>query len=202
MLDRSSVAPPLDLTIGTPANVTWSAGQLTINTETLIASTGAATKVIDAIKAADAFTFEAWMAPSATEAYLQRVVTLSTTNSDLAATLMSTDTHFEFRMRGAMTDSNGLPSLSTTTGTIALAPMHVVLTSAANGERKIYIDGALRASDTLGGDLDSWGTGHRLGLADEIDGGRAWFGTFDLVAIYARALTLEQVQQNRAAGPL
>ena len=201
VVDRSGVGTALDLTIANPTNVTWGDGTLTIVTDTLVASPAVATKVLDACRAADAMTLEAWITPSVVGGFFPRVVTLSASNNDLAATLMAIDSHFEFRMLGPMTDANGLPSLNTPDNTVALMAIHVALVSEPGGMRRTYVDGVERATDGRGGDLASWGTQHRLGLGNEIDGGRPWLGTFDLVAIYSRALTASEIAQNRTAGP-
>jgi hypothetical protein len=205
VLDRSGVAPALDLEIASASTdlVTWATGTLTVTGETLIASPGAATKILDACRASDAVTLEAWLTPAtATAAYLPRVVTVSSSNSDLAVTLMTLGTHYELRMYGPMTDTNGLPSLNTADGTVVVGtPVHVVLVSEPGGARRIYVDGVERAADMLGGDLSAWGPQHRIALANELDGGRAWLGTYDTVAIYARALTAAEIEQNRLAGP-
>ncbi len=200
--DRSAAGTPLDLAIQDPSAVTWSAGRLTLDSETLVASPGTADKIRDACRDADAFTLEAWIAPTAVGGFFPRVVTLSITNSSLAVSLLAIDDHFELRMLGPMTDANGLPSLNSPAGTVAVAPIHVALVSEPGGMRRIYIDGIERAADDRGGDLASWGTGaFRLGLGNEIDGGRPWLGTFDLVAIYAAALSPTEIATNVAAGP-
>jgi hypothetical protein len=201
VVDRSTVGAPLDLEIQDPAAVTWSPGRLTLDSETLLVSLEA-DKVRDACRDADAFTLEAWIAPSAVGGFFPRVATLSITNSSLAMALLAIDDHFEFRMLGPMTDANGLPSLNSPAGTVSVAPIHVALVSESGGARRIYVDGMQRATDVRGGDLASWGTGaFRLGLGNEIDGGRPWLGTFDLVAIYAAALSPAEVAANFAAGP-
>jgi len=206
VMDRSGVAPAVDLTIPDAAPITWGTGQLTINAETLIASPTAAIKIRDACRDADAFTLEAWIAPSMVGGFFPRVVTLSVTNSSLAMALLAIDDHFEFRMLGAQTDTNGLPSLNSAAGTVVVvppqAPMHLALVSEPSGARTIYIDGVERGSDMLGGDLSSWATGDfRLGLGNEIDGARPWLGTLDLVAIYSAPLSPADVATNFAAGP-
>jgi Concanavalin A-like lectin/glucanases superfamily len=202
VMDRSGVGSALNLTIGTPAAATWGTGTLTVTGENQVASAAAATKILDGCRAADAFTLEAWLQPTQIiTAYFARIVTVSSSNSDLAASLLAVNDHFELRMRGPMTDSNGLPQLSSAAGTIALAQMHVVIVSEAGAARRIYINGVESVTDVLGGDLASWGAGHRFGLGNELDGGRQWLGTFDLVAVYARALSAVEVAQNFAAGP-
>ncbi|MGE0401767.1 MAG: LamG domain-containing protein [Kofleriaceae bacterium] len=202
--DRSGVGTPVDLTVGDANRVTRADGRLTITQATSIMSPDPATKIVNACRDADAVTLEAWIVPRVVDAStLTRIVTLSSSESSLAVTLLAANTHYEFRLDGPMTDTNGLPSLNTAGGTIVLDTLrHVVLVTAPGGARRIYLDGVQVANDTLGGDLAGWGTtGHRFAVGNEINGNRAWLGTFDLVAVYARALSLAEVQQNFAAGP-
>jgi hypothetical protein len=202
--DRSGVNPAVNLVVADPTRVQWTPGQLTITQATIIASAAAATKIVSGCRDADALTLEAWIIPRAIDnSTLGRVATLSSSNSSLAVTLMALASHYEFRMDGPMTDQNGLPSLSTADNTHVVDVLrHIVLVSGPAGGRRIYIDGVQVAADQLGGDLASWGTtGHRFAVGNEIDGNRAWIGTYDLVAVYARALTQADVQQNFAAGP-
>lgn len=199
--DRSGVGAPLNLAIPQPASVTWGDGVLQVTAPTLIESGVPAMKLIEACRAANEVTLEAWITPTSIAAGYLRVVTLALNNSDLAITLMAIGDHFEFRMRGPMTDSNGLPSLNSPAGTVALAPTHVVLVSESSGARYLYVNGVVQANDARGGDLSAWGATHRFGLASEIDGTGPWLGTYDLVAVYARALTAEEVAINYAVGP-
>jgi hypothetical protein len=201
VIDRSGFGIALDLVIPDPTRVTWGNGTLTVTAATLVASPQAATKVLDACRGADAVTLEAWLTPAAIAGGYPRVASLASTNSDLAITLMAINDHLEFRMRGPMTDSNGLPSLNSPAGSVTVARMHVALVSEAGGTRRLYIDAVERATDQRGGDLSAWGAGHRVGLASELDGTGPWLGTYDLVAIYARALTADEVGANFAAGP-
>ncbi len=202
--DQSGVSPPLDLVISEPGRVQWGTGTLTITQANTIASEEPASKLVAGCRDADAFTLEAWIIPGAIDgATLGRVATLSSSNSSLAVTLMALGSHYEFRMYGPMTDTNGLPSLNTANDTHVVGTLrHVVLVSAPSGDRRVYLDGMQVAADQLGGDLAIWGTAaHRFALGNELDGNRVWRGTYDLVAVYARALTLTEVQQNFAAGP-
>jgi hypothetical protein len=201
VLDRSGFGAPLDLVIPDVSKVVWGVGSLTVTEATLIASPQTATKVLDACRDVDGVTLEAWFQPAAIASGYPRVVSLATNNSDLAITLMARDSRFEFRMRGPLTDSNGLPSLNSPDGTVQLQRTHVALVSAPDGTRTLYVDGIARATDVRGGDLASWGTSHRFGLASELDGVGSWLGTYHLVAIYARALTAAEVATHFALGP-
>jgi hypothetical protein len=192
VMDRSGVNPPVNLVIADTTRVTWAVGTMTITQPTVAASAAAAAKIAETCRDADALTLEAWIIPRA----------IDNATLGLAVTLMALASHYEFRMDGPMTDANGLPALNTANGTHVVDVLrHIVVVSAPGGERRIYLDGQQVALDTLGGDLGSWGTTHRFAVGNEIDGNRAWVGTYDLVAVYARALTLAEVQQNFAAGP-
>ncbi|MCA9070026.1 MAG: DUF1595 domain-containing protein, partial [Planctomycetaceae bacterium] len=48
--------------------------------------------------------------------------------------------------------------------------------------------------------LTNWKDSYRLALANELTGDRPWEGTFYLVALYRRALTPQEVEQNFKAG--
>ena len=61
--DRSGVSPALDLVISKPDQVQRGKGVLAITGNTLIHTPGPATKIIDAIKVANAITIEAWVEP-------------------------------------------------------------------------------------------------------------------------------------------
>ena len=80
---------------------------------------------------------------------------------------------------------------------------HVVLTYDPVNGRRLYVNGKFT------GDVDRAGRRHRsrdwddtfaLVLGNETSSNRQWQGVMRLVAIHNRALTLEQIQQNFAAG--
>lgn len=202
-----SVDPPVDLTIpAAPAGAaTWGMGSLTISGNIVIQSAAAATKMITACKATNAASLEAWITPAASQPNgFPRVVTLSQDDNSLGLALFGIGSHYELRLRGPATDANGLPPLSTANDTMTPnALQHVVLTTAATGERHIYINGDSVASDTNGGSLASWLTTYRFVIGNETVGGnRDWRGTFHTVALYSRALSAEEVTQNFQVGPL
>jgi hypothetical protein len=77
---------------------------------------------------------------------------------------------------------------------------HVAYTRDPSGAARIYINAQQTAKRQIGGDLSNWDSTYRLTLANEMIGGRPWLGTFRLVAIYQRALTPEEIQENYQAG--
>ena len=64
----------------------------------------------------------------------------------------------------------------------------------------IYVDGEVAVSGDITGNLSNWDLGYSLILGNEASGDRPWLGSFDLVAIYGRALSFEEVSQNYLVG--
>jgi VCBS repeat-containing protein len=207
--DVSGVGTPLDLTVQDSAAISWiSGGGLAVNASTMIASAGAATKVIDAAKANDEITLEAWVKPANTiQDGPARIVTLSqdlyNRNFTLGQGLWGTQSSalYDVRLRTTGTSDNGQPSLTSPDGSLTTDLTHVVYTRDASGAATIYIDGVQRASRTVDGDFSNWDESYRLALANELTGDRTWLGEFYLVAIYDRALSQAEVSQNFEAGP-
>jgi hypothetical protein len=206
--DVSGVGEPLDLTIDSLAAVSWIAGGLAVNSPTIVQSEVAATKVISACQLADEITIEAWIEPAnTTQDGPARIVTLSADSSNRNFTLgqglwdgQPSDL-YDARLRTTATSNNGTPSVSSPAGSLALVLSHVVYTRDVSGSAKIYIDSVERASGAVGGDLSNWDQGYPLALANELTQDRPWLGEFHLVAVYARALTQAEVNQNFNAGP-
>lgn len=198
--DTSGVAPPLDLAIDTEAAVTWGAGTLQINAEVIIASPVAALKIETAVEASDELTVEAWVAAAnTTQSGPARIVSMSPDTSVRNFTLGQERTAYSTRLR-ASANSDGRPVASTPPNQVATdALTHLVVTRSQAGERRMYVDGVLRSSSTIGGSLGNW-SAYPLGIANEAVGGRLWLGTFHLVAVYGRALTDSEVSANFAAG--
>jgi hypothetical protein len=88
---------------------------------------------------------------------------------------------------------------TTATGVVTTGLQHVVFTRDSAGNAKTYVNGTQVATGTLGGNLSAWAS-YKLGLGNEIGGGRPWLGTVHLVAVYSRALTAAEVHQNLLAG--
>ncbi len=205
--DISGVGDAMDLIIGDPGNVTWADYTLTVNNATILSSAGAATKLIDTITQTNEITIEAWLTPTnVTQDGPARIITLSTDTSERNFTLgqglwgsLPSDT-IDVRFRTTATDLNGQPSLTTSAGTMSANLTHVVFTRNIDGNAKVYINNSLVAEDVVAGDLSNWDTTYAFALANEITGGRPWFGTFHLAAIYSQALTAGQIAQNYNAG--
>ncbi len=200
--DVSAVGVPLDLELADPSAVVWNDGFLSVISSTVIQSPGAATKLIDAGKASNAITVEAWIKPANTiQSGPARIVTLSANPSVRSFTLGQSGGLYDARLRTTATTDNGIPSVSTGYGALATDLTHVVYTRDPSGEVRIHIDAVQQAAGTVDGTLSNWDDTYRFALANELTLDRAWLGELHLVAVYDRALTPSEVVQNHQAGP-
>ncbi|MEM7279818.1 MAG: PKD domain-containing protein, partial [Pseudomonadota bacterium] len=204
--DTAGQGIPLNLNILDTNEVTWIPGGLRVDTSAEIRSPGPASKLIDAARANNAFTMEAWLKTAdLTQNGPARVVSISENSSSRNLTLgqgvyNNGGDRIEVRARTSDTSNNGQPSTATEQGSLTTDLQHVVFTIDDQGNTTIFIDGVQRASEEIGGDLSNWDTDHVLSLANEASGDRPWLGELHLVAFYDRALPYSEVTQNFAAG--
>jgi hypothetical protein len=206
--DVSGVGDPLNLQIADLDAVEWGDGELAVHAPTQIASSGPATKLIDAVQETNALTLEAWITPaSASQSGPARIVTMSDGLFDRNLTLGHghpqghPGTMYEMRLRTTATNSSGQPSISSSLGTASTELSHLVYTRNEAGTARLYLDGEQIASGTISGDLSNWDPSYRLGLGNEFDADRFWEGTFHLVAFFDRALSAPEVVHNFEEGP-
>jgi hypothetical protein len=212
--DRSGAGLPLDLDIADPATVRWiQGGGLSLESYGRIASTRPASKITQPIQQSQALTVEAWVRAQPDQVGPARIVTVSQfrgnypgtelTNSLRNFTLGQEENRFTFHLRSTETDLAGVPFLETPDREQQF-PSHVVYTRAANGEARLFVDGAEVASGTVTGDFSTWMEGYFLGLGTELnvvtqstgDSFRRWLGDFYRVAIYHRALSPAEVLES------
>jgi hypothetical protein len=200
--DVSGTGLPLNLTIANPAAVTWNAyGSLKINSAALIASSSAATKVTNALKASNAVTVDTWVWPTNTMRNgPARILTLSKDTYLRNLTLAQEYGSYNVRLRTTQTDTNGKPSVSSGGGTLSTNLTHVVYTRNASGTVTLYLNGVKKLQTTRDGNFGNWDSAYRLALGNELNGGRPWLGSYHRLAIYDRAFTATEVTQAYAAG--
>lgn len=215
--DVSGSATPVDLTIQTTAAVTWGDGTLRVRESTrAVSSPGAAglARLVDQVVASNEVTIEAWITPqSATQlpgAGPARIVVMS--NDPFSANFLFAQGdvgngdpyhRYSLRVRTAESDLDGLPGLNSQEGVVrTTSRSHVVARHAADGTSCIFIDGTMSTCTALEPEINSWSPSFVLALANEPSADeRPWLGTFHLVAIYARALSDEEIRQNFDVGP-
>jgi hypothetical protein len=168
-------------------------------------STAASKKLSDQIKSTGEFTIEAWMAPADVVQEDAYAVSYSAGLEDRNVTLAQRAYQYEAMTRTSETDRNGMPTLLTLDKDrdAQAALQHVVLTYDPVNGRKLYVNGQFTGDVDPrggGGSLADWDDSYAFVLGNETTGTRPWAGVMRLVAIHNRALTLDQIQQNFAAG--
>ena len=207
--DTSGVAPALDLTIDVASSVQWKTGFLHVLAPVRIRSFVAAQKVFDRCTASGEITAEAWLrldsvVDTSDGAFTpNRIVTMSIDGSNRNFTLGHDEDRWVFRVRrtGDASGFNGTPGLQTPSGTATLNLAHVVATRAASGLTTAYRDGTEIETQNQIGDFSNWDPAYELTLANELADDRDWLGELHLVAIYDKALSPAEIQQNLGAGP-
>ena len=160
-----------------------------------------ARKIIDAVRRSNAITVEAWLKPAKTsQSGPARIVSISQDTSGRNVTLGQDDDVFDVRLRTTGTSTNGIPSTGSPKKSLQTRLTHVAYTRDAAGSTTIYLDGKQVARGKASGNASNWDTNQRLSLANEVTGDRPWLGELHLVAIFDRALSASDVQQNFVAG--
>ena len=111
------------------------------------------------------------------------------------------DSIWAARLRTSTTDHNGLPELTTASGTASTQLTHLVYRRGSGGGETLYVNNAEQASGSRGGSFANWDSGYRFAIAGELDGKRTFAGRFHLVAVYCRSLSPADVATNFMAGP-
>lgn len=203
VVDRSTVLPPLHLTISDSNAVTWNnGGSLTLDAKTRITHLGTAQKVVDRLMAANELSIEVWITPTdGFQSGPARLITLARDPIEHNFMLGQTGDAFIQRLRTTNTDDQGEPGFTTPSGTARLALTHLVFTRTATGQETLYIDANVAATYTRDGTFDSWDATQQLCLGNDPTGDRGWQGTLHFAAVYDRTLTSSDVQQNFDVGP-
>ena len=199
--DRSGVGKPLDLKIENPKNVHRTKGTLEVRGKTLIRSDKPAAKVFNAVRRSGEITIEAWVRPAnAKQDGPARMVTLSGGSSERNFTLGQEGDKVDVRLRTTKTSGNGIPSLNSPGRSLAPRLTHIVYTRNRGGRARLFLNGKQQAEKRVPGAMANWNGKYRLALANEFSSDRPWLGTFHLVAIYSRDLSVGEVAQHFKAG--
>lgn len=200
--DVAGAGEPLDLVINDPAAVQWVAGGLAMNAPALLATTGPATRLVEAVKSSNEIAIEMWIKPATfNHNGLARIVTLSGGPAARNFTLGQNNNSYHVSLRTTTTNATA-SNKALAGGVIKTADLsHLVCTRETSGLTRLYVNGQEAGRRVVDGNFSSWisdfalALGNEPGWNGELDG-RAWQGTFHLVAIYSRALSPDEVKQN------
>ncbi|HNO77366.1 MAG TPA: hypothetical protein PKN33_04830 [Phycisphaerae bacterium] len=202
ILDVSSTGIPTDVFIQDGGAVTWLTESLSVDSNTIASSIGPAKRIIDECRSSRAITIEAWIElDNLSQPGPARIATISVDTDERNVSFMQDDTAYSTRLRTTTTDNQGTPPTSTTANATSNGMVHLVFTRRSNGETKIYVNEAERASDTVGGNFNNWDESYRFALFNEFTLDRSWLGEVHLLAVYSKALSALEVSQNFIVGP-
>ncbi len=212
--DLADDGAPIPLTLqyeqGSPV---WQADGLNFEGGGVALAEGSSSKVRLGLQATNEMTLEAWVTPTElVQTGPPRLITLSMSSSLRSFSLLhgggtsppGDDLPFgdEYGVRlqtSLEAEPNGLP-------TFVSEPLaepqltQVVATREDTGMLTVWVDGAAVASEVREGDFSPWPEDHVLAIGNEVTLGRPYIGTIHLAAIYDRALSATEVQQNFDAG--
>ena len=212
--DTSGVAPALDLVAADANLLAWGAGTVTLLDKTRITLPvdGARNRASVAARTAGQATIEAWVVPakvsqvgSPNPTFPARIFTISRSTGARNVSLGQFGDAWSSQIRtlNAEVTTQGNPMLLSSAGSVARTLTHLAVT-ADGTTRSFYVDGQLVASDARGGAFTKWDQYFRITLGAETIGAapvNPWVGAYDLVAMFARALTADEIAINYAAGP-
>lgn len=199
--DVSGVGASLNLTIGNSANIKNVPYGKEVFSPTILSANSTPTKIFNSCITTNEISIEAWIKPlNTTQTGPARIITFSKDGSNRNFTLGQIGNKFDTRVNTSTTDMNGVPSLSSTSGSLTTELTHIVYTRSSNGTAKIYINGVQNSSSSVAGNFSTWDDTDSFGLANEFITNRTWLGTYYLVPIYDKALSSDEVVHNYNAG--
>jgi hypothetical protein len=202
--DTSGVNPGMDLTLSGDAG--WVGGwgiSFTTNGRAQ-ASTATSSKLYTKLSTSGQYSVELWV----------NAANVTQTKADMASysggdtlrnfTLAQDAFQYEAFARSSVSDLNGAPSLLTNVNNqLAQAALqHVVMTYDPSNGRRLYVNGVFTGDvdSSTGGAINNWDNSFAFLIGNETSGDHPWQGSVRFAAVHDAALTLQQIQQNYAAG--
>jgi hypothetical protein len=203
--DTSGVDPSLDLTLA--GDVSWVGGwglSFGPNGGKAQGITASSSKLFNRISASGEYSVELWAAPANVTQQNAFMASYSGGTAVRNFTLAQNMYQYQAFGRSTATNVNGAPALATNaTAMDAQASLqHVVLTYDATHGRRLYINGVFTGDvdPETSGALSNWDSTFAFLLGNETSSDRKWQGVIRFAAIHDHALTLDEIQQNFAAG--
>lgn len=203
--DTSGVQPEIPLTLSGEYAWLSSWGVRFTNAKAQGGAAGS-TKLYELITATGEYTIEAWIAPNNVTQEDAWIAGYAGSASSRNFLFSQTLYNYELYNRSSATDDNGggMPALSTADDDeLAQATLqHVVVTFDPVQGRRIYVNGQFTGDDdnSGGGLLNGWNESFAFILGNTPGFTFPWAGTMNMVAIYNRKLSDEQILQNFDVG--
>jgi hypothetical protein len=200
VIDESGNGNPLDLAM--TGDVAWLSGTNGVSLNGGgIGSLAPVTKIIESLQAADAGSFEMWARPStATQRGPARLLSLAPDEIRENFMLGQEAVDLEARLLHTGKSPDASPRLVAANMVEAGGLLHLVHVFDGQVER-FYVNG-LQYHDEVSasGSFANWDAGAIFEIGNRAALDRPFFGEVYLVAVYDRALSLDDVQRNYSAG--
>ena len=199
--DQSGNGAAMNLTI--TGSVNWlGGGSGVVMNGGRVGTSGAATKMIDALRLSNTSTFEIWVKPAnLTQSGPTRMISLASGTSQQNFMIGQDGSGIEARLMHEGKDVWGKPHLKTGNGVLGSSPIHLVHTYDGAVER-LYVNGVQRSETVaIGGAYGNWDVPALFSVGNEASSDRPYAGVIYLAAVYDRALGAAEIQQNFSAGP-
>lgn len=182
-------------------SASWRPGRLQVNASGIIETAAPPSKLYAALNESQSFTIEMWITPTGlNQSGPARILSLSKDTSLRNLTIGQDGDKIDVRLRHSASDQNGMPSLQTPSGALKNGRNHLVVSKDKTGSLAVYLNGLEAAKKTVEGDMNNWDTSYRLLLANEATGDRPWLGSFEHLAIFAKALSPEEILERYRSG--
>jgi hypothetical protein len=202
--DTSGVNPGMDLTLS--GNTGW-VGGWGVSFGAMgraQASTATSSKLYNKLSTSGQYSVEAWVNAANVTQTKAYIASYSGGDKVRNFTLAQNAFQYEGFARSSASDQNGAPTLLTNANNqLAQAALqHVVLTYDATHGRRLYVNGVFTGDvdSTTGGSINNWDNSFAFLVGNETSGNHPWTGVLRFAAVHDVALTLQQIQQNYAAG--
>lgn len=204
--DISETGERLDLQITNVLNTKWLPGQgLKFTGPASVQSDGIPLNLISALRTTNEVTIEAWVkSADINQSGPARIMSLSSGKLSRGITMgqVGTQAHYNYSMRltTSETTGNGIPEVASSVNFTRPNLHHVVYARSSDGEEKLFVNNNLVYAGRRNGDFSNWEGDYIFLLGNETSYDRHWEGAFYLAAVYNRALTAEEVEQNFNSG--
>jgi hypothetical protein len=207
--DLSGFGEPLNLNILQPGSIDWNEKKkLEILSNAEIVSSMPARKVANAIRKTGEITVECWIRPDEpTLSGISRIISLGIDNAEIGFVL---DQHYQVqnedkalsysvRMQTASTTESCYPEIIQNSFCNYINMHHIAYVRDSIGNEALFINGRKTAQSFRPNNFNTWSDDFFLRFGNEKDQSCGWQGTLYAVAIYNRALTLNEININYTA---
>ena len=205
--DTSGIEPQMNLSLS--GDFSWVGGYgVKFKNGRAQASFQSSQKLLTNIRTRGEYSIEAWVIPANVSQQDKNIISYSGGPTERNFTIAQNEYNYQFYNRattGGANEANGGPVLETfgDDEDLQASQQHIVMNFDPVNGRRIYVNGIETGdADTsdVGGLLTNWNSTHAFILANELAGTVGWEGTFRMVAVHNRILTLPQIEQNFKAG--